>query len=651
MTLSKYSVLRPTEIENDKTADAADVLDNFQQIATILNPVIDNVQDLILIFKPSGTGDQKTALQAMLDEAEVLAKAEGQNDTQGQVKVTVSIGSEYVRCDSGIKFNPTWVRLVGTGGTLFFGNAPANTICVDMDGNNDPQRGSQASLADLKIEGQFGNEIIQGRVGLRIASSELGVQNVNIRDFETGITFGSNSYLHCFSNMQITRCQTGVLFPSGINNSGENIRFFGLKISDCNTAVDINTSNIMMMSFYSCSFDYIGKFRLGGTVGNTNLPGTASCTGTTVTGIGTDFTSRFAPNDKIFFTGGAQRTISTVVSDTEMTVTSSLSQAATTYRKAGVFRIFKLSTTGNNAVINCMGCHFENWDYEDPPFTLNSRFTLNIFGGKFLCTKTPFADPWLDCSSLFVLTNANQSFLNIYGLEFENIKISSTESEDVLCAGEGACHMFNPTLKGNLPALLSNTANSPNLGAPVNGTLIPNQLQIGKNDAFSSLGRPRLKTESFTGQTADLVQHFVNAVKLSWITAAGKIFGFGLDAGSQTITSVANASNSTDALPKGQADTLYTPQLKPYNTYSTDTTLTTANYFVQANSGVTALTFYPATGNQGRILITKNASGGAVNLTPAGSETIGGSAPFAQTDGTVKQWVSDGANWVLFGSA
>lgn len=74
---------------------------------------------------------------------------------------------------------------------------------------------------------------------------------------------------------------------------------------------------------------------LNGIAQSANLAGTASCSGTTVTGTGTAFLTDFVAGDVIWFNGGAARRITNVGGNTTLTVESSLTQSATTYRRGG----------------------------------------------------------------------------------------------------------------------------------------------------------------------------------------------------------------------------------------------------------------------------------------------------------------------------
>ncbi|MDX1917774.1 MAG: hypothetical protein SFT81_01340 [Candidatus Caenarcaniphilales bacterium] len=543
---------------------------------------IDKAQQMIQI-SPGG-GDNSALLQDALNEAQTLAKAEGGSETQGQSKFTVSIGARKIRCDAGIALNPTWTRIHGTGGQLDFSQAPIDTVCLSISGNDDPQRGGRPALEGIMIDGGFGNQSISGRIGLKVSGAEFSIQSCRVRDFAVGIEFGM-AYLIAFDKIWVNRCGTGIVYPSGLSQSGENISFSQSKIADCNIGLNIDTSNISTFSFYACSFDYIGNYRFGGAAGG-----------------------------------------------------------------SGTIQPFKLSATaGNNLQLNLYGCHIESWDYDHPPFEITGRVMLNLFGGKFLSTKSPVTE--LNSSSVFKLNTSAQSIVNIWGTEFENSKVSTTASIDALCEGTGLCTIYAANFKAQSPTWISKTSGSPNLDFPLGKVLLTSGIQLGANDAISPIGDVRLKVESPNGLTADQTQWNVNGLNTARVDNGGKIFATGLDARSQRITNVANATSSTDSLPKGQADSLYQPYQLPNNTYSADQSLTTANYFVQANAGVTNLTFYTASGNGGRVLVIRNVAGGNVNLTPQSGQTIGGSNPFVLANGSVRSFFSNGSNWVLFGSA
>lgn len=75
----------------------------------------------------------------------------------------------------------------------------------------------------------------------------------------------------------------------------------------------------------------------GGLLQSVDLAGTAACSGTTITGVGTNFTSSFIVGDVIFWPSTNEgRRITTIASDTSMSVETPLTQAAATYRRGGL---------------------------------------------------------------------------------------------------------------------------------------------------------------------------------------------------------------------------------------------------------------------------------------------------------------------------
>lgn len=88
-------------------------------------------------------------------------------------------------------------------------------------------------------------------------------------------------------------------------------------IKDSSTTLDLSTTG------------------LNGILQSSNLAGTASCASTTVTGVGTAFSTDFIVGDVIWFNGGAARRITAIASNTSLTVESALTQSSTTYRRGG----------------------------------------------------------------------------------------------------------------------------------------------------------------------------------------------------------------------------------------------------------------------------------------------------------------------------
>src|SRR4030067_239249 len=109
-------------------------------------------------------------------------------------------------------------------------------------------------------------------------------------------------------------------------------------ITNPNYQVDIDINEIVLKDNSSLSFPYIATavdLTLDVTVNGINghqrtvKTGTASCSGTTVTGSGTLFTTEFAVGDVIWFnTAGVGRRITAIAGDTALTVESSLTASS-----------------------------------------------------------------------------------------------------------------------------------------------------------------------------------------------------------------------------------------------------------------------------------------------------------------------------------
>lgn len=100
--------------------------------------------------------------------------------------------------------------------------------------------------------------------GVLIANGPfIGMDDVVIREFGDGLTYGAHTWSNTNRNVNIYRCNNTVNFL-GQKNSGECIRFYGCNFFNSMNAIKMHEGH---MVFYGCSFDYNwnSTFNLDGT--------------------------------------------------------------------------------------------------------------------------------------------------------------------------------------------------------------------------------------------------------------------------------------------------------------------------------------------------------------------------------------------------
>lgn len=89
--------------------------------------------------------------------------------------------------------------------------------------------------------------------------SRIRVQGITLKDFNTGIKFGPNSYCQNFEDIEIYQVGTGIYFPDGQGDSGERPVFRSSVIFQCDTAVRVDGNHGVWLHFEGCSFDHNGR--------------------------------------------------------------------------------------------------------------------------------------------------------------------------------------------------------------------------------------------------------------------------------------------------------------------------------------------------------------------------------------------------------
>jgi hypothetical protein len=194
-------------------------------------------------INPSPT-DDTTAIQNILANVKGLIYF---GDASKGYKISGTLTLDYVKNS-----------LFGDGATLYFTNLGTGINIASS--NSLPNNGYRNTgiIQGLFLQNSNGQNT-SGSTGLlfggtNVAGHNLVVKNCLIDGFYTGVNFSSNAYLVTFDHVGIQHSNWCVNFPTGITNSGENIRFINCVLANATNGVNINASQFR---FTNCSFDYI----------------------------------------------------------------------------------------------------------------------------------------------------------------------------------------------------------------------------------------------------------------------------------------------------------------------------------------------------------------------------------------------------------
>lgn len=201
---------------------------------------------------PTGTTDSTAAIQAAIDS---LAN----NQTKGVVELNGTF-----KCNTGLTLDVSYVRLQGLNAKLDFtslASGAAITVTGEGGGVIAPYYQAFGGITGIELEGP--GKAVSGTVGLLFdTASEPGAshtmyEGLTVYSFETGHSFKNNSYIVHFYTCDIWGCGTCVNMPSGGNNYGERVAYFGCTIYNSDFAVSIFNPN-GAFHFTNCSLDYNG---------------------------------------------------------------------------------------------------------------------------------------------------------------------------------------------------------------------------------------------------------------------------------------------------------------------------------------------------------------------------------------------------------
>jgi hypothetical protein len=96
--------------------------------------------------------------------------------------------------------------------------------------------------------------------------SNIEVDDLNIKQFETGFSLANNAYLLTFNNLSISECTTDLSFPNS-TNAGERINFINSIFANSTNSLNCGNPNADI-NFIGCSFDYFSNYVMNVSAGH-----------------------------------------------------------------------------------------------------------------------------------------------------------------------------------------------------------------------------------------------------------------------------------------------------------------------------------------------------------------------------------------------
>lgn len=172
--------------------------------------------------------------------------------------------ADQLSWSSGISINATYISVHGNWSTID-ASPMGGGIPISISGSANPPYGqAQTSLQFLTLigTGKAGTMTAMLLAGPNTGGngpSRMSVKNMLIKEFNTGIKFGPNSYCQNFENIEIYHAGTGIYFPDGQPDSGERPTFKSCIVFQSDVAVRADGNHGTWLHFEGCSFDYNGR--------------------------------------------------------------------------------------------------------------------------------------------------------------------------------------------------------------------------------------------------------------------------------------------------------------------------------------------------------------------------------------------------------
>ena len=203
---------------------------------------------------PTGTNDNSTVFQAAIDAIVATGIPSVLKVPAGTYKFTgsfiINVGFVTFQCDRAVLDFSTFNIGYGYAIRLIGGNP--------LGGNPYNQVDSVVSGFKLKgpgISNGIGLYFNQEDFASNVGPAHTKISDVNISNFNNGVTIGTHTYLITFDHISIFDCYRGIYGAPGVVDEGENMRVLNSTIYGCTYGIT-NESGDSDYNFFGVSFDF-----------------------------------------------------------------------------------------------------------------------------------------------------------------------------------------------------------------------------------------------------------------------------------------------------------------------------------------------------------------------------------------------------------
>jgi hypothetical protein len=183
----------------------------------------------------NGFADDTAGINAALQAASARCVSDGSHQMWNQSYIELPTGSTCV-INGGLVLNAACAGIVSNGATLNAKGLTAKAALVIT--TSQPANPDSENVVPWDHLHIIGPGASTSTIGVLVEAGYVSFTGLNVSNFGVGVEFGNYAFVDRFENPQISGCTTGILFPSGLTDAGENITFEGGSVFGCVTGVD-----------------------------------------------------------------------------------------------------------------------------------------------------------------------------------------------------------------------------------------------------------------------------------------------------------------------------------------------------------------------------------------------------------------------------